>query len=280
MQRRRWEAKAKARQVALEEGPNELPAPFRRRRDRRRGERARKAATQPESVHGRFTDLVEAEATETVEADSAGQRLGALLEEVEGGAAQHEEPHRRSRPVGEDPQHGKQVRAPVQLVDDDEAGEVREGERRVGELREVSGILEIEDRGWPSRRAALRDELASERGLSDLAGAEQRDDGKMAEQAFDGLEVSGARDVRHTLKSRSLSSNFQGSQPRRAPGLTLRRSESPEAPPHGRSACPTFALAFDRNTLGEVHLEETLVWHIAFVGEDLQFLQQACRQPQ
>ena len=88
--------------------------------------------------------------------------------------------------VREDPQARKQIGATLDLVDDDEATQRRQGEQRIREARHVRGRLEIEDvrRSFPAAR-----DLAGQGRLADLTRPEEGDDGNARQEALDGSAV-------------------------------------------------------------------------------------------
>ena len=94
-------------EVAFQEGLEERAAPFEALRLAGGEKRPRKSAAQPEAIQRGRPDLVESEAVEPVVADPAGERFGALAQEVWRCAAQDEELRVGIRPVDQDPKEGE-----------------------------------------------------------------------------------------------------------------------------------------------------------------------------
>ena len=169
--------------------------------------RPRESAAQPGPIQRGDADLVQRQARQLVEGDAAGQRLRALAEQLRRGAAEHEEPGRPARPVGEDTKRRKQIRPSLDLVEHDEAPEVAERQFRIGQPGHVGGPLEVEHGGARRRRG----DLPGERRLADLPRAEERHHGIAGQQPPDGVDVrrSGNHVVHNTMKFGRDSSNFQ-----------------------------------------------------------------------
>ena len=126
-----------------------------------------------------------------MEGDPPREALGALPEQSGRRAAEDEEARGRPRAIGEDPEDGEQVGPALHLVQHDQPAQRREAEHRALEAREIARVLEVE----VGRAAArLPGELARERALARLPGADEPDHAELPEQRRHVREVPGARD--------------------------------------------------------------------------------------
>jgi len=224
-------------QVALEKGANEVASP-REARGIRPGQKGPgKSAPQPTAGAGRLAHLRQRERRELHERDAPRERLARLLQQRRRRAAQHEKPAADGTSVGEDAQGRKELRAALDLVEHHQTAPVGQRQHRVGQLREIAGVLEIEEGDVPPPAVGDR---SRQRGLADLPRAEQGHDGRLPEGAVDpGAEV-GARQGRHGLKYRRSVPNYQGNcRTTPAGGGPAATPVAPAPrPPHGR---PTAA---------------------------------------
>ena len=104
VERRRAELGAELRQVALDERADERLPPRRAVGVGSGQERSREPAPDPEARHPRRADLGDLQAAQLDVLDAAGQRLGALPQQVGAGAAEHEKPGRVVVAVSQHPQ--------------------------------------------------------------------------------------------------------------------------------------------------------------------------------
>ena len=81
-----------------------------------------------------------------MEGEAARQGFRRLAQQVRCRAAEDQETGRCPRPVGQNSKHGKQLREPLDLVEDDEAPQRSQRQDGVGQAREVGGILQVERR--------------------------------------------------------------------------------------------------------------------------------------
>ena len=132
----------------------------------------REAAAQPEAIGVLPGDLREREPGQLVVGDAPGQGLGALAQQIRRSAAEHEKPRRAPGSVRQNPQARKEIRAPLDFVDDDEAAQRRQREQWIREPRQIGGGLEIEGVSWSL--PAARD-VASEGRLAHLTRPEEGD---------------------------------------------------------------------------------------------------------
>ena len=109
------------------------------------------------------------------------------------GAAEHKEPRRVAVPIGQYPQHRKQIGPVLHLVDDDDAGEVLERGQPLIQPGQTDRIFEVEVVGRVDGN-----QLAGQRGLAALARPDDGDDGGTAERLLDhGLRRAGNQRTRH-----------------------------------------------------------------------------------
>ena len=108
------------------------------------------------------------------------QSLGGSAQERGGGTAKDEKPSRLPAAVRQDPQHREEVGTALDLVEDDESAQPLEGKHGVRQRGFRSRIFEVEPRRRPLPRVH---DLAGERRLADLTGAEQGDHRGPAQEA-------------------------------------------------------------------------------------------------
>jgi len=96
--------------------------------------------------------------------------------------------------VDQHAQEREEIRQMLDLVDDDQAADPLEDEGRLRQARAISRVVEIEPL---CRRIGC--DLARQRGLADLASAEQGHHGELAHQGSDPGRVT--RPVDHTKAS-------------------------------------------------------------------------------
>lgn len=87
--------------------------------------------------------------------------------------------------------HEEELRPELDLVEHDQPGQVLQGEEGIVEAVQVAGALEVEPRHIALEAGG---EGAGERGLADLAGADQADDRELPEEQAESLEMRGALD--------------------------------------------------------------------------------------
>jgi hypothetical protein len=163
-----WDRDAELRHVPLEEPPDELPPPVDALRFGGSQERPRESPAPPESEQACDTDLVEREAGQVVVGDASGQRLGGLAQQVGRCAAEHQEARAHPGPVGQHPEHGKDLGRAMDLVEDDDAPQGRQREVGIGQAGTVGAPLQVEERRRPLDAG---DQGVSQRRLADLARA-------------------------------------------------------------------------------------------------------------
>ena len=126
---------------------------------------------------------------------AARQGLGTLLEQGGGGASEQQKSGGSSRPVGEHPQRGEEIRASLDFVQDNEPPERFERQEWVSESRQIAVVLKIEAMCSAGPRFG---DLLRERRLSDLPGAEQKRRRALAEETGHGPAMRLAGDHKHT----------------------------------------------------------------------------------
>jgi hypothetical protein len=141
-------------------------------------------------------DVVHAKPVELVIRDSAGERFRCLFQEMRGGAAKDEKARWAAWPVSKDAQQREQVRASLDLVDDDQPSEVGQCRRRVVQAMKVGGKLEIEKRDAATRSCR---ELASQRRLAYLTWPNDGDHRLAPELSLNLAQVSGTAEHAETL---------------------------------------------------------------------------------
>ena len=173
VKRRHAQRGAELRQVPLHERAQERLPPGHAVGIRAGQERQREAAPEPEFLHSPDADLVDAEAAEFDVLDAAGQRFGALAQQVRTRTAEHEEARRVVVAVDQDPQDRKQIGPALHFVDDDQASQILKGRPRIVEPGQTDRILQVE----VVRRVGGH-ELPRQGRLAALARPDERDDGK------------------------------------------------------------------------------------------------------
>jgi hypothetical protein len=121
-------------------------------------------------------------------------RLRALPQEIAGSATEDQEASRSLAAVGQHSQDREQVGAPLDLVDDDEAGERLEGGAGLIQPGEAHRVFEVEVVG-----RVLGKQLASQGGFARLARPGQHGDRAADEGGPNPLQESRAGD-RHAGK--------------------------------------------------------------------------------
>ena len=101
--------------------------------------------------------------------------------------------------IGEYTQDRKYLWQSLNLVEHDESAQRFEREHRDLEARQVRGVFEVEVMG-PA--VEPRRDLLGEGGLTDLSGAHNGDDVKLAEQGQDSFEMPGSRN--HNNEKRNI----------------------------------------------------------------------------
>ena len=170
MHRRRGCADAELRQVALDDGSDELAPPDAACRIVGRRVRTREPAAPPE--HGSVVDtgFVEREAAGLDHFDPARERLAALSQQRRRRAAQQQEARRIAGPVDQHAQHLEQIGRVLHLVDHDQAAQAAQRRHRLGELRLDLRVFEIE-----VVRRICSQQRPRQRRLADLARPDQGD---------------------------------------------------------------------------------------------------------
>ena len=178
------------RDVAFEEGANEIFPPQRRFADAPREIGTREAAAQPESAPGVRTDLAQVEPGQIDESRAAGERLRNAFDQRGRCAAEQQEPRTIARPVGQHPERFEERRPPLHLVDDDEPLQAAERPLRRLEPPAVHRRFQIE----PGAARHRRRDRPGEGGLAALARPRQGDDGVDAERLPDAPDGRGPID--------------------------------------------------------------------------------------
>ena len=119
--------------------------------------------------------------------DTTGQRLGRLPQEIGRGAAQHQKVGRQGPAVRQDSQHGKEVRAPLDFVQNNKTAQSFESQQGIAEAREVPGVFQVEHR---CRTGQVVNQLSRQGGFADLPGPDDGHDRIASEAIGQGLEVS------------------------------------------------------------------------------------------
>ncbi len=96
------------------------------------------------------TCLGERKAFEMVIDDASGERFRRLREEVGGRAPEHQEAARTPGPIRKHTQSAEQVGPSLHFVQNHQAPQGLQGQRRVGEAREILIVLEVEGRHRPA----------------------------------------------------------------------------------------------------------------------------------
>ena len=96
------------------------------------------------------------------------------------------------RAIGENPQDGEEVGTALDLVDDDQAGQVLERQLGVIQPPQILGVFQVEVGGTAG---PLRGEVGRQRRLPYLPGAEDGDHRMALQQARDRLELAISPDV-------------------------------------------------------------------------------------
>lgn len=96
---------------------------------------------------------------------SARQRLGLLAQQLRRGASEHQEPRGALGAIRENPKDGKELRTPLDFVEDDQPPQRLEHQLRLSKPSQIARSFEVKPGHGP--RAGGSD-LAGERGLADL----------------------------------------------------------------------------------------------------------------
>jgi hypothetical protein len=184
-------SRSRAGQIPLEKGPDELVPPLEAFCVVGGEEGPREAPSKPKTFESIGSDLFRREPMELEIGDSAGEGFRALPAQLRRRAPEDEEASGAGRPVGQDAEHREEVRQSLDLVDDDQPLEIPQREHRVGEPGQVFGVLQIES--CDPALAPIGD-LRGQRRLADLTGADDSDDRKPLEEAFDVLDSPSSDD--------------------------------------------------------------------------------------
>ena len=176
--RRRGQADAELRQVALEEGADELSAPRETPGIARSEERPREPTPQPADEQRLGTRVLDVEAAELPVGDAPREGFARLAQQLRAGGAEDQEPRRIVRPIEQDAERRKEFGPALDLVEYHQPPQGFEGAERILEARNVASVLEIES-GYRAREAL--GELPGKRRLADLARPENGDRGKSGE---------------------------------------------------------------------------------------------------
>jgi hypothetical protein len=139
--------------------------------------------------------------------NAAGERFRRMFDEVRRSAAQNEKTARRPFPVREYPKNRKQVRIPLDFINDHKSLEVLQGHHRFIEPGTTHRVFKIEVVGRTGvKKPARRSRFPA------LAGADKRDDATAFQGGFNGTNkgFSFNHVLNITLKILHGKKEFQG----------------------------------------------------------------------
>lgn len=179
---------APLRQVALQQGLDEIIAPGAAIGIVAREIRQGKSTAQPQAGLGIAVELPNVETAQRQLLDPAGQALRRLPLQVSRRTPQDQESCRRVAPVHQHAQHGEQIGAPLDLVDHHQPAQWLQGRHRLLQPGEIDRILQIEilDR-------ILRHDLPRQCRLAALARSHKEHDPAALERGSQSLNMLPAR---------------------------------------------------------------------------------------
>jgi hypothetical protein len=151
------------RQIPLEQGRDEVPAPCHAVRLRCGQKRVRERATPPQDSRRTRTRLGKIEAADLDPLDPPGKALGTLAQQIPRRAPQNQKPGGMTPAVGQHPQQRKQSRPSLHFVDHHQPAQRLECRLRLIKPRQARRILKIE-----VIRRFLRQKPARQRGFPSL----------------------------------------------------------------------------------------------------------------